>query len=366
MKHQQKQVGITVFYSYAPADKEWRDRLAIHLRPLRREGLIKEWSDQQILPGSVRDQEISQAIHSAQIILLLVSADFLASDLQYQIEMQRALERHRQREACVIPIIVHPCDWQHSLYAHLQCLPRNTRPITKWNNKDEAFLDVVAGIRQSIADLAPQEVLPPQNGAEEKLFPLSTPEVVARKPDLHSLLRSKVVLLIVLALILLGSGVVENFFAIQKQTLTAHSPPVEGTPSRAPSALSTSGQALPMSIPCITCTGSPSIAVSLQRASVTKDTGNVMTVLSFKFGNTGSQRVLGLHFHSITLTDEKETNHQGTPKEGSWNMDSQQEQLESVSFPFEAQQGKTYHLAMELVDVNGKTVPYETISFTFP
>lgn len=150
MEHPQKQAGITVFYSYAPADKEWRDQLAIHLSQLRRDGLIAEWSDQQILPGSDRTQVIDQALHAAQIILLLISADFLASDICYQQDMQHALERHQRGEARVIPIIIRPCDWQFSPFAHLQSLPRNGQPITTWSNVDEAFTTIITGIRDVI------------------------------------------------------------------------------------------------------------------------------------------------------------------------------------------------------------------------
>lgn len=147
MKQQRKQAGITVFYSYASADSQWRDRLAAHLSQLRRDGLIEEWSDQQILAGADRSQEIDQAIHSAKLILLLISADFLASDVQYHGEMQQALERHKRGEARVIPVIVQPCDWQYSSFAHLQCLPRNKKPVTLWDNQDEAFELIVRDIR---------------------------------------------------------------------------------------------------------------------------------------------------------------------------------------------------------------------------
>src|SRR5438270_10460752 len=105
----QKQTGITVFISYAQADQAVRDQLATHLSQLKRDGLIEEWSDQQILAGSDRAQSINLVLHSAHIILLLISAEFLASDACYQIEMQQALERHRRGEAHVIPIIVRPC-----------------------------------------------------------------------------------------------------------------------------------------------------------------------------------------------------------------------------------------------------------------
>jgi DNA polymerase III delta prime subunit len=143
--------GITVFFSYVQADQALRELLVTHLSQLKRDGQIEEWSDQQILPGSDRSQEIDQAIRRSCIILFLISADFLASDAHYQIEMQHALERHQRGEARVIPIIVRPCDWQHSPFAHLQCLPRNNKPITSWDNQDEAFAAVVKALREIIA-----------------------------------------------------------------------------------------------------------------------------------------------------------------------------------------------------------------------
>src|SRR5260370_11540536 len=138
----QKQTGITVLFSYAQADQKMRDRLAIHLSQLQRDGLIEAWSDQQILAGANRAQEIDQAIRRSHIILLLISADFLASDACYDVEMRQALARHQAGMVHVIPIIVCPCDWQDSPFAHLQCLPRNTKPVTLWGNRDEAFVAI--------------------------------------------------------------------------------------------------------------------------------------------------------------------------------------------------------------------------------
>jgi hypothetical protein len=150
MMQQNKQSGISLFYSYALADKQWRDRLAVHLSQLRRDNLIREWHDQQILPGSDHALETDQALRSADIILLLISADFLASDALYQTQIQQALQRHDRGEVRVIPIIVRPCDWQHSPFAHLQYLPRDGKPISTWENRDEAFLTLVQELRQLI------------------------------------------------------------------------------------------------------------------------------------------------------------------------------------------------------------------------
>jgi len=143
--------ALTLFYSYSHKDGALRDQLETHLSQLRREGLIVTWHDQQILAGSDRTQAIDQAIRSAQVILLLISADFLASDVQYHGEMQQALERHKRGEARVIPIVVRPCDWQHSPFAHLQCLPRSSKPVTTWDHQDEAFLSIIEELRKIIA-----------------------------------------------------------------------------------------------------------------------------------------------------------------------------------------------------------------------
>src|SRR5690349_5863095 len=111
MQHQQSRAPVSVFYSYAHQDEALRQQLETHLSLLRRQGLISEWYDRKILPGAEWVGEIDEHLERASIILLLISADFLASDYCYDKEMTRALERHKQGEARVIPIILRPCDW---------------------------------------------------------------------------------------------------------------------------------------------------------------------------------------------------------------------------------------------------------------
>jgi len=86
-------------------------------------------------------------LNTADIILLLVSPDFIALDYCYQVEMQCALERHRLGEARVTPVLLRPVDWHEASFAHLQCLPRNDKPVTEWDNLDAAFRDITSGIR---------------------------------------------------------------------------------------------------------------------------------------------------------------------------------------------------------------------------
>ncbi|GCE20823.1 NACHT domain-containing protein [Dictyobacter kobayashii] len=155
MKREQARTPLTLFYSYAQQDELLRAELEKHLRQLSREGLISTWWDRMILPGENRAQEIDAHLETASVVLLLVSPDFLASDYCYEIEMQRALERHKRGEARVIPIILRPCDWKHAPFAFLECLPLDGKAITLWNNQDEAFLNVVQGLRRVIERARP-------------------------------------------------------------------------------------------------------------------------------------------------------------------------------------------------------------------
>src|SRR5437667_9798619 len=105
-------MALDLFISYSHADRELRDELAKHLSGLRNLGIINDWFDGDIIEGTEWEQELLHHLNTAQIILLLVSADFIASKFSYQIEMQRALERHDAGLARVIPIILHPTDWK--------------------------------------------------------------------------------------------------------------------------------------------------------------------------------------------------------------------------------------------------------------
>ncbi|WP_228035482.1 toll/interleukin-1 receptor domain-containing protein [Oculatella sp. LEGE 06141] len=145
--------AIEVFFSYSHKDEELRDELATHLSMLKRQGIISAWHDREISAGQEWAAEIFANLNSAHIILLLVSANFLASDYCYDKEMLRAMERHEARDARVIPIILKPCDWADAPFGKLQALPKNALPITKWGDRDDAFLNVAQGIRTAIQQM---------------------------------------------------------------------------------------------------------------------------------------------------------------------------------------------------------------------
>jgi len=152
---------IEIFYSYAHEDEELRDELEKHLSILKRKGVIQGWHDRRIGAGREWEDEIDTHLNTAHVILLLISADFLASDYCYDVEMKRAMERHQAGEARVIPVILRPCDWEDALFGKLQALPMDAQPITSWPNRDEAFLDVARGIRGAVEELASPLAGPP-------------------------------------------------------------------------------------------------------------------------------------------------------------------------------------------------------------
>lgn len=141
---------VEIFFCYARKDQTLLNDLKTHLMPMVREDLINMWHDADISPGIEWEEEINNHLHRAHIILLLVSADFIASDYCYGIEMKRAMERHKHREVRVIPIILRPVDWIRAPFAKLQALPAEALPVTSWSRYEEAFLDIARGIRSIV------------------------------------------------------------------------------------------------------------------------------------------------------------------------------------------------------------------------
>lgn len=139
-----------VFFSYSHRDETLRDRLEVHLKVLKRSGLIETWHDRSLIAGSDLGDSIDAELESADIALLLVSPDFLDSDYCYSREMGRALERRELGEMEVVPIILKPCMWLHTPIAKLTALPKDGKPVIKHSDLDEAFLEVAEGIKRLI------------------------------------------------------------------------------------------------------------------------------------------------------------------------------------------------------------------------
>lgn len=155
---------IEIFFSYSHKDEALREELEKQLSLLKWQGIITGWHDRKIIAGQEWANELDIHLKTAQIILLLVSPDFMSSDYCYGIEMQGAMERHERGEARVIPIILRHVYWRDASFGKLQALPKDARPVTDpyWYNIDKAFLNVAEGIRQIVEEL---KTIPPTSSA---------------------------------------------------------------------------------------------------------------------------------------------------------------------------------------------------------
>jgi TIR domain len=147
---------ISVFISYAHTDEKLKDQLLTHLSALRREGLIGIWHDRMLKPGEHLDQAIEVKLAASDLIILLVSPAFIASDYCSEREMIRAFQRAQSGKAKVVAFILRPCRWQNlPLLNNLKlgdfmAVPRDGKAVITWKPLDEAFDDGVGAIRDLI------------------------------------------------------------------------------------------------------------------------------------------------------------------------------------------------------------------------
>ena len=144
---------LNLFFSYAHEDEALRDQLEIHLTSLKRAGIISTWHDRRISVGEVFDNQISAHLEEDDIILLLVSPYFIASDYCFNIEMKRALERHNAGSAVIIPVILHPCDWHAMPFGGIKACPKDGRAISRYPNIHDAFLEVTLAVKDAALKL---------------------------------------------------------------------------------------------------------------------------------------------------------------------------------------------------------------------
>ena len=145
-------MAILVF-SYSHADENLRNELEKHLSPLKRMGRISTWHDRRITPGEVFEDQIDKHFSTADIILLLISSDFIASDYCYQIEMTNALQRHDKGEAIVIPVILRSCAWHSLPFGKLLAATTDGKPIVQFTTYDDGFVQVVDAVTSALDKL---------------------------------------------------------------------------------------------------------------------------------------------------------------------------------------------------------------------
>ncbi len=145
--------AIELFYCYAREDKALRDELEIHLSLLRRQYHLINWNDYEILAGDEWEEAIDTHLNTADLILLLISPHFMASEYCYGKEMAKALERQRAKTCRVIPILLRPTDWENAPFSRLQLLPTGAKAVTTWPDHDIPFSEVTREIRKVIEEL---------------------------------------------------------------------------------------------------------------------------------------------------------------------------------------------------------------------
>jgi hypothetical protein len=136
-----------VFISYSHKDETFKEELDTHFSALKRSGLVDVWHDRRIDAGTEWDDEIKAELESADIILLLVSANFLASEYIWKVEIARAMERHRAKEAKVVPVFIRSCDVKGMPFEGIQGVPRDAKPVASFTDRDEAYVQIAKGIR---------------------------------------------------------------------------------------------------------------------------------------------------------------------------------------------------------------------------
>ena len=141
---------VQVFISYSHKDEDLRDALMEHLAVLQREQWITVWHHRPITPGGEWKRDIDEHLLSAEMVLLLVSPSFVASDYCYGVELKSALDRHEKEGLPVIPVLLRPVDWTLAPFGRLQALPRDARPVTEWPDRDAAFRDITRAIREKL------------------------------------------------------------------------------------------------------------------------------------------------------------------------------------------------------------------------
>jgi hypothetical protein len=150
--HEPSRNPLKVFISYARPDEQFREELVRHLSPLELANEIVILQDRDICAGDQWEKRILHLLDSADVIVTLVSTYFFHSSFCRTVEMPRAIQRATSGEALLVPVLVRPVDWQGTDISAFQALPIDATPISKWSDRDDAYISVSIGLRQTIED----------------------------------------------------------------------------------------------------------------------------------------------------------------------------------------------------------------------
>ncbi len=143
---------VKLFISYSHKDEKFKENFEEHLATLKMKNIIESWNDREITAGSEWSNQIDENLRSADIIIFIVSSSFIASDYCQNIEVATAIEQHKSNKSVLVPVIVRRCDWMDLEFAKFQGLPKDANPISSWKDEDEAWLNVIDGLKRTIKD----------------------------------------------------------------------------------------------------------------------------------------------------------------------------------------------------------------------
>jgi hypothetical protein len=174
---------VRVFVAYAHEDVAHRDRLVKIMVPWERQGTVKVWADHKLVGGDVWDKKIKEALEEADLILILMSVDAIASEYIRGVELRRAMERHDQGTARVIPLIVRICAWKEETWlGQVQAIPRGGTPIAEHASPDRAWDEVREQLRDVIDELQKSITQPGATAKPSPKPPVAPPALIRSMP----------------------------------------------------------------------------------------------------------------------------------------------------------------------------------------
>lgn len=180
---------VKLFCSYAHKDETLLNELKKQLAFMVRLGQLETWHDRMIAPGAEWEPEILARFNEANIILLLISPDFIASDFCWEKEMTWAMERHRANTAVVIPVILRPCKWTRLPFGELQGTPKDNLPVSSSPDRDTSLLEVVEFIELAVKKLnaSPAALSPSKPVVSISRLPSTDSALFGREAELKAL-----------------------------------------------------------------------------------------------------------------------------------------------------------------------------------
>lgn len=142
---------INIFISYSHKDEAFREQLAKHLVPLQRVKDVELWFDGDILPGEALTPEIRRKLKQSDILVALASHHYLASDYCFNKEYGPAMRRVAKGTMHVVAVLLSACEWQNTRMENYKLLPKDGKEVERWGSRNQAYVDIVAGIRRVVA-----------------------------------------------------------------------------------------------------------------------------------------------------------------------------------------------------------------------